>query len=247
MPELFGVSGESEDLGISSPNLTGDFIAGIDQPQSGDGLGITIPWGGGATARTYQEYGPSTIASGNDRLLSDISNYSLSGGTNLTYNLEGLIGPQGPPGPPGAQGLQGVPGTSFANSNFLASLKSTLEYIANEWTNSDTILYADSTDIYWEKTWEKLDVDGTVNSWNEIDMDEDGSFVIIAADAGIFVSTDSGDTWAEKNPDTEDFIAASCSASAGKAVVLGDDNRINGKLWATTDYGANWAEITISE
>lgn len=246
MPEFFGDSGQLSDVGVSSPNLDGIYLPGIDAPDASDGLGVVIPWGSGSTTRTYTDYGPSSGSSSSNTQLSDLASYMSSGGNEITYNLEGLVGPQGPAGPPGPQGTQGLPGTPYINSEFVTGLNETLDLIASTWETTETLLYADDIFVYWERTWQKLNVDSGVNAWNEIDLDEDGSFIIIAADDGIFVSTDSGDTWAEKNPDTEDFIAASCSASAGKAIVLGSESRSLGSIWVTSNYGVNWSTVTIS-
>ncbi|KKK76410.1 hypothetical protein LCGC14_2863910, partial [marine sediment metagenome] len=86
-----------------------------------------------------------------------------------------------------------------------------------------------------------------VKSWNDSDINTDGSFFIIAADAGIYISTNDGDSWRKDNPDADDYIQVSCAASNGRAVALGNTGREEGKIWTTTDYGVNWVEKTVVE
>jgi hypothetical protein len=79
----------------------------IDQVESFDGFGEVMPLGGGPTANRYTGYG---VPEGKTDLLStqlDLMYNKISGlgGDTISYNFEGLLGPQGPPGPAGPPGI----------------------------------------------------------------------------------------------------------------------------------------------
>ena len=127
----------------------------------------------------------------------------------------------------------------------ILDLDSVLTQIPAEWVTEGTIIYSEHLDIFWNKTWESMPVDDAVKSWNESDIDEDGSFMVIAADDGLYVSTDTGDDWTEKDPGTEEYINAGVSGTGGKAVALGNTSKEDGDIWVSSDSGDNWAEKTV--
>ena len=251
MSEAFTTSGESSDITAGpAPQLQGLFIPGIDNSQFVDGFGMVTPWGGGSTTRRYGDYGISAEVSQQSTQLNDLATGFIPGGA--TYNLEGFVGPQGPVGPPGPPGLPGIGLTSLPfgyvlpiNSNYFVELPHNIDEINDLGTAADKLVYTSESNTFYGFVWEKTSIDASVKSWNDSDSNTDGSFLIIAADAGVYVSTDNGDSWAKYTPDSDDFIRTSCAASNGRAVVLGDTNREDGTIWTTVDYGANWVEKTV--
>lgn len=249
MSESFAHSGQGDDsLVRPAPRLQGIFIPGIDSPTIQDGFGLITPLGGGLSSRQYTQYGVSNIISPQETQIHDLAITPAEG--NI-FNFEGLIGPRGIPGPPGAPGLiQIITASNFSfltapNSSFLTALPPNIDQINQLGTAVDTMVYVSSYDATRNFVWTKTDIDSVVKSWNDSDINTDASFFIIAADAGIYVSTDDGDSWDKYNPDGDTYIQANCQASGGKAVVLGNTERINGTIWTTTDYGANWVEKTV--
>jgi len=127
----------------------------------------------------------------------------------------------------------------------LTALDYVLEQIAPTWTTEDTIVYANRLNVKWNKTWEWMPVASGVNSWNEADMDEDGSFMVIAADDGLYISTDTGVNWTLEDPGTETYSNVQVDASSGKAVALGDTSKETGWIWGSSDSGLNWEPILV--
>ena len=75
-------------------------------------------------------------------------------------------------------------------------------------------------------------------SWFSPFCPTDGSFLIVVADAGVYVSVNDGDSWTKYTPGTDDYVQTSCARTTGRAVVLGNTNREDGKIWTTIDYGS---------
>lgn len=245
MAEIFANSGGVEaNFGIPAPNLLGDFIPGIDIPDFQDGFGLVTPLGGGATARRYGDYGVSSGDSWRDTQLQGLQFPPVEGSS---FNFEGLIGPQGIPGRDGRDGVTTIIGLPAYNSNFLAALPYTVGLINSLGTAADKMVYTDSFTTFYDFVWSPISIDAAVNSWNEADLNTDGSFQIIAADEGIYISTDSGSSWTKYVPDSDDFINVSCAATGGKAILLGNTEREEGTLWVTSNYGVDWTEKTVSE
>jgi len=243
MAEFFSPSGESSDVAISAPTLSGIFVPGIDNPNMADGLGIVVPWGSGRTVRKYGDYGPTSAGSSNDTQLRDLSSVGFSAGAGVTYNLEGLLGPQGIQGPPGRDGITTVVG--WGNSNFLTALPENIDQINDLGTAADKLLYTSAYTTHYKFVWEQTTI-AAIKSWNDSDINTDASFFIIAADAGIYVSTNDGDSWAKKNPDSDTYEQSNCEASGGDAVVLGTEGRDRGAILITSNYGVDWTEKTVT-
>jgi len=245
MSELFANSGQNaNNMAVAAPFLDGDFVAGIDNPTATDGFGLVIPLGGGTTTRRYSDYGISSAeATSEQSQLSDLSSF-VATGDNIVYNLEGLLGPQGEKGDKGDPGQIII--QNIGSTNYLTSIDEIVQEIINNWTTSDTIIYTSGSSVYWNSAWEKMSIDAAVKDWNASSIDEDGSFMIIAADEGVYVSTDTGETWNKKVPNSETFLDISCSDDNGKAIALGGTSKSDGSIWITSDYGVNWTEKTVS-
>lgn len=242
MAEVFVHSGEDSDgVAAPAPRLQGIFVPGIDAPDIQDGFGLITPLGGGATTRQYTQYGVSNIISAQETQLHDLS---IAPAEGQTFNFEGLIGPQGIPGPPGAPGIIQIIYTP--NSNFLTALPDNIDQINQLGTAADRLIYTSAYTATRNFVWTKTDIDSVVNSWNDSDINTDGSFLIVAADAGIYVSTDNGDTWNKYNPDSDTYEQTSCEASGGDAVTLGTSGKDRGAILVTSDYGVNWTEKTVT-
>lgn len=245
MSELFANSGQNaNNMAVAAPFLDGDFVAGIDNPTATDGFGLVIPLGGGTTTRRYSDYGISSAeATSEQSQLNDLSSF-VATGDNIVYNLEGLLGPQGEKGDKGDPGQIII--QNIGSTNYLTSIDEIVQEIINNWTTSDTIIYTSGSSVYWNSAWEKMSIDAAVKNWNESDIDEDGSFMIIAANEGIYVSTDTGDTWDKKNPTVEEFEKISCSENGNKVVGLGNVGKTLATILVSPDYGENWSEVTIT-
>lgn len=248
MAELFSETGQSSDVGGSTPILRGVFIPGIDQATFPDGLGLTSPLGGGGSLRNYLGYGPSAEGSPDFTQLRDLSNALGSfGGGGIDVNFEGLVGPQGPPGPPGPPGLPGT-GLSFGTPrNGLYELPEALSQIELLGTDVDKMIYTSAFEDFYEFVWALTPIKAGVSSWNDSDINTDDSYLIVVANAGIYISTDDGVSWTEDAPSTDDYILCSCAATGGKAIVLGDTGRGIGVIYTTTDYGVTWSDKTVIE
>ncbi len=243
MAEIFVHSGESSGSAeVPTPRLQGIFLPGIDAPNIQDGFGFITPLGGGATGRQYTQYGVSDIISAQETQLHDLT-INPAGGQ--TFNFEGLIGPQGIPGPPGAPGITQVI-IGGGSSSFLTELPDNIKQINNLGTTIDRLLYTSAYTTIVNFVWTKTDIDSIVNSWNDSDINTDGSFLIIAADDGLYVSTDDGASWDKYNPDSDTYEQTSCESSGGDAVTLGTDGKDRGAFLKTGNFGVNWSEITVT-
>lgn len=83
---------------------------------------------------------------------------------------------------------------------------------------------------------------GVNRTWSSLAMSEDGTRLVAAAYAGrLYVSTDSGATWAERQPAGNVDKAWSCVAmsSSGTKIVAA---AWNGRLYVSADSGATWTE-----
>jgi len=244
MAELFAAPGGSANVGIAAPNLQGIFVPSADSPEFIDGFRLVVPLGGGKTSRISLEYGISAEVDSESTLLDSLIN---APGTNVSYNFEGLVGPQGPPGPRGPSGIIGIFGMQgYASPAGVIQLDDTLQQVSPTWVDANSILYASQLNIFWYGTWEKMDI-ANVNSWNESSINNDGSFLVITADTGIYYSTDGGNSWNQTDPNGESYIQTNCADSGGKAVVLGEDSRQDGKILVTNNSGQTWTEKIVSE
>jgi len=255
--EVFNISGESDGSVVApSPQLQGLFIPGIDNPLASDGFGIVTPWGGGSTARRYGDYGISTEISSQSTQLYDLASNLVPTGGGATFNLEGLIGPQGPQGPQGPPGPPGITGFSSLpygyvlpmNSNFLAAFPHNLDQINDLGTAANKLIYTDGYNSYYDEEsffeWESALFQPFIN---DMDVNDDGSFCVIADDDYIYTSTNYGISWGSAAPDSERYDFASCDGASGKAVVVGYPSAADGIIRVTTDYGVSWSEIEVTQ
>jgi len=247
MADVFSTSGEdSDNIVVPTPQLQGLFIPGIDNSLAVDGFGIVTPWGGGGTARKYRDYGISGDISRQSTQLNDLaSSFIPAEGGGLSYGLQGDRGPQGIQGPQGLPGIISIMGLNLPlNSNFLTALPHNLGLINDLGTAANKLVYTSDYTAYRNFVWEKTSI-AAIKTWNESGINTDASFFIIAADDGIYISIDDGDSWDKYNPDVDTYIQANCQASGGKAVALGNTYRTEGTIWTTVDYGVNWTEKTV--
>jgi len=167
MSEAFNISGESSDITAGpAPQLQGLFVPGIDNPLAVDGFGLSIPWGGGGTARRYGDYGISTEISRQSTQLNDLAGSLISAeGGGLGYGIQGDKGPQGIQGPRGLPGIITVMDLNLPqNSNFLAALPHNIDQINDLGTATDKLIYTSAYTSYGggEPTGEDL-VSGTTD------------------------------------------------------------------------------------
>lgn len=242
MAQLYQESGDLSGISVSSPTLQGLFVPSIDKSLYGNGLGLVTPWGSGSTARGYTDYGTSEASSSYDSFLNDLSNSLLGSGKSLSYDIGGLSGPQGPAGPQGPPGITTIQQVMIGAMGDLSSVLAQLEL----WNAAeDTIPYGASSHIEWEEAWVKMDI-AAVRTWNDAAIDEDGSFMLLASDAGLYVSTDTGDTWAlEVVSPAEGFSCVGVSDASGNAIALGSTSKTDGTLWISSNYGSSWSEVTV--
>lgn len=244
MGETFVHSGEdSGGVVAPTPQLQGRFIPGIDTPDIQDGFGLITPLGGGATARQHTQYGISNIVSSQETQLHDLT---INPAEGVTFNFEGLLGPQGIPGTPGIDGITTILHLYAPNSNFLTALPDNIDQINQLGSAANNLIYVSSYDSTYNFVWAKTDIDSVVKSWNDSGINTDASFFIVAADAGIYVSTDDGDSWDKYNPDSDTYEQTNCESSGGDAVTLGTDGKDRGAILVTSDYGVNWSEVTVT-
>ncbi len=242
MADIFGHSGEGSDNVVApAPRLQGIFICGIDVTEFKVGFGLITPLGGGSSARQYTQYGVSDVISPQETQLHDLATPSAEGNV---FNFEGLIGPQGIPGPPGAPGIIQI--IYPPNSNFLTELPHNIDLINDLGTAADRLIYTSAYTATNNFVWTKTDIDAVVKSWNDSGINTDGSFLIIASDAGIYVSIDDGDTWNKYNPDSDSYEQINCESSGGDAVVLGTSGKDRGAILVSSDSGVNWTEKTVT-
>lgn len=242
MTQLYKESGDLSGISVSSPALQGLFVPSIDKSLYGNGLGLVTPWGSGATARGYTAYGTSEASSSYDSLLNDLGTSLMGGGKSLSYDIGGLTGPQGPAGPQGPPGITTIQQVVIGGATDPSSILAQLEL----WNAAeDTIPYGATSHTEWEEGWTKMDVAG-VRTWNDAAISEDGSFMLLAFDAGLYISVDSGDTWTLSEPSAGSFIGAAVSDTDGNAVALEEEGADYGKVWVSGDYGETWMEITLA-
>jgi len=246
MADVFSTSGEDSDNAVvPTPQLQGLFIPGIDNSLAVDGFGIVTPWGGGGTVRKYGDYGISGDISRESTQLNDLI-INLAEGGGLGYGVQGDKGPQGIRGPQGLPGITSIMGLNLPlNSNFLTVLPHNLGLINDLGTAANKLVYTSDYTAYRNFVWEKTSI-AAIKTWNDSGINTDASFLIIAGDAGIYISTDGGDSWSKKNPDSDTYEQSNCESSGGDAVVLGTDGRNRGAILTTTNYGANWTEKTVT-
>ena len=247
MSEVFTTSGGSSNITAGPPPLLrGLFIPAIDNSQFVDGFGLVTPWGGGNTSRRYRDYGISSEISQQSTQLNDIAqSLTPAEGGGISLDLEGPQGLRGFPGRDGIDGIIHVMGLNLPhNSNFVAALPHNLDLINDLGTASDKLIYTSAYTAYRNFVWTNSPI-AAVSSWNDSDINVDASFLIIAGDDGIYISTDDGDSWGKDNPDDDTYIQVSCAAASGEAVVLGNTYRKDGIIWVTDDYGVNWSEKTV--
>jgi len=107
MADVFVQSGDSTNVGIPAPFLQGVFIPGVDLSTKVDGFGQVNVLGGGPSVSRYDGYGVQSEPAEASSVALDAMYSTISGmgQSNITYNFEGLLGPQGPPGPAGPPGI----------------------------------------------------------------------------------------------------------------------------------------------
>uniref|UniRef100_A0A6M3JA65 Putative tail fiber protein n=1 Tax=viral metagenome TaxID=1070528 RepID=A0A6M3JA65_9ZZZZ len=248
MAEVFTISGENaENVSVPTPQLQGMFVPGIDNAMAIDGLGIVTPWGGGGTARRYGDYGYSAEVSRQSTQLNDLAGGFIPGAAGITYNLEGLIGPQGIQGIPGIDGVTTILHEG-SNSNFLVALPHNLDLINNLGTAVDQMIYTSAYDSNYGvgiATWtERQPAGATTKYWRCAASDSDGSHLIAAiygSGGRLYTSADYGVTWTERQPagDADKnwiYVASDADGSHLIAAVL------YGRLYTSADYGVNWTE-----
>lgn len=248
MSESFNTSGESSNITAGpAPALQGLFVPGIDNPLALDGLGIVTPWGGGSTTRKYRDYGiPSDISRQTTQLNDLASSLIPAEGGGISFGLEGPQGIQGIPGRDGLPGIVTVLGLNLPqNSNFLTALPHNLDLINDLGTAANKLIYTSAYPAYRNFVWTNTPI-AAVSSWNDSDINTDASFLIIAGDVGIYISTDDGDSWRTDTPDSDTYIQTSCAGASGEAVVLGTNGQDKGAILTTDDYGVNWTEKTVT-
>ena len=242
MAEVFVHSGSKiAGVGVPGPNLQGIFISEIDVPDSEDGFGLVVPFGGGSTARRYKDYGVSAEVSSQRTQLNSLSVAGGLGG-DISYNFEGLVGPQGIPGRDGLPGITTVIGLPAYNSNFLTALPHNIDEINDLGTAADKLVYTSAYTAYLTFTW--FNSGHTIGSgsrlWDAVASDSDGSNLIVG-DGYIYTSDDSGATWTQRRPAgaTDRTWQAIASDSDGSNLIVG---ALGGRLYTSSDYGVNWVE-----
>jgi hypothetical protein len=239
MAAIFPASGDVTQYNGFPPNLHDVLITGIDNAEFFDGWGTIIPLGGGGSQRNKLTYGPSAEATTDlpvdigitGQLLSyDVSDFDSQTLTRPRINPLSVQLPEEPEYKPPATG---IPELSPILSN------------VSDWESTDTIMYSVSQKYYWEHAWTLLDV-AAITSWNDFAADTDGSFLLLATDSGIYKSTDTGASWGSSDPGSENYLYVGCSGATGNGIALGEDARLNGKVWKTSNYGSSWAEVTVT-
>lgn len=244
MAKVYTTSGENSDnIVVPTPQLQGQFVPGIDNSLAVDGFGLVTPFGGGITSRRYGDYGISTEISQQNTQLGDLANVFAPAEGGTTYNFEGLLGPQGIPGKDGTMLI--IHEYVGLNSSYLTALPHNLDLINDLGTAANKLLYTSAYSAHTSFVWANTTI-AAVKSWNDSGINTDASFFIIAADDGIYVSTDDGDSWDTYNPDSDAYEQTNCESSGGDAVVLGTAGKDRGAILITSDYGVNWSEKTVT-
>lgn len=249
MSLLYNESGKLSELSVPSPVFQGDYIRAIDFPVVDDGFGLVTPWGCGGTSRKSTIYGPSAEGSAEETGIGALSGL---GGADVSYDFEGLIGPQGPAGPQGPPGLTGIislAGPNATSTPGLLDLNSILQEVTDIWTDVDKMVYSNQVTISWADDWRQLSIsDNTEAEPRCIDTSYTGTFVIVgpSEENGVYISTDVGRSWTKKTPAEEEFIRVQCSGDGANAIIWGIDDVSSGVFWASDDYGENWSQITVT-
>jgi photosystem II stability/assembly factor-like uncharacterized protein len=94
--------------------------------------------------------------------------------------------------------------------------------------------------------WSEIIPTGVRREYIRINCDEDGSHIMLSGyDGKIYISTDSGNNFTDRTPDTSsvyywNVITNSTGSVIMAATSTGYSGAPNGKVYITTDYGANW-------
>ena len=86
-------------------------------------------------------------------------------------------------------------------------------------------------------------------SWNSVTSNQDGTRLVAGGLAGvnsfggIFMSSDSGETWIENSP-IQDRWASVSTSNSGKIIIA---SPIGGRLYVSNDYGETWTAQTSIE
>lgn len=245
MSELFANSGQIENnYSLNAPQLDGDFLSSIDNAAYSDGLGLVIPLGGGGTARRYSDYGVSPVDVPTTNIQSAEAYNLATGGSNLSYNISGLVGPQGEKGEKGDPGEIQV---YTIGGNFLTGLGRDLSSYNTGLSGIDVNSFLYTSEVLlvggsfsWAETQPLGDTGGL---WFDAATNDDGSklALVVSSTNSLYLSDDYGGSWAGS------FAGVNLQSVASNkdGSVLG----INGayELWISTDGGDNWSERTPGE
>jgi len=239
MSELFSQSGQSEDVAVSAPLLQANFIPAIDKLNMQDGFGIVTPLGGGATSRSYLEYGGTGEVSSYNTLLNDITRSLIpsAGGGEFNVNIEGMIGPQGIPGQNGLPGVTSI--INMAGPSGLFALSDQLQQLNLLGSAIDQMIY--TVGIKYYNNWTDKTPSTPQINYGNLACDSDMSHILIAAFSSyLWVSTDSGDTWNYAIESVQNWSCAACD-SDGSNMIAGYST---GRLFMSTNSGASgtWVE-----
>lgn len=245
MAQVFATPGSSPNDGIVYPDLTGRYIPVLDAPAV-DGLGLTNPWGAGSmAAMTGQSAGGSVV--GNDVAPSALTSIS---GSALSYNVEGLVGPQGPQGPKGDPGSI----TTIKQQVFVpygtAGIADILEQIADTWTNTDTMLYTETNKLLlWNRPWSAMNVASGISAWQCSALDDDGSLMFIADETKVYYSSDTGASWASVTPGASSGVTTTKIRIGGATAKGSLIQRATGDdaFFVTSNSGASWSDKLVRD
>jgi len=132
------------------------------------------------------------------------------------------------------------------NPSYLTDLPNNINQINDLGTAADKLIYTSAYTTFTNYEWTKVSVEAATKSWNDAAINDDASAIYLAADSGVYISTDDGSSWASYNPRVETCNEVGCADSGGKAIALGDDSRKEGVVMITSDYGENWTEKTVT-
>lgn len=242
MAQLFSVPGDTTEYGANSPGLSGVCIPAIDSRGIADGYGVVAPLGGSGTTRQIVDYGDSSVTD-----TDDIPDMSLTGRllayNTANYDLQTVDQPSLAPLSAEVPEAPEYTITSPSASGVLSP--TSIGEDLDAWSSADTIMYSSVLQIFWDHQWTLLSI-ANIATWNDLDTDTDGSFALLASDSGIYVSSDSGSSWAQKDPGSETYSCVNCSGASGNATALGEDSAEDGKMWKSTNYGVSWSSVSIS-